>query len=63
MFTKNDFLGYLEEVENIYKKMLTVNTDVLNLLDNKEIKNKLNVILLEDRETFKTIRTRKQKFS
>lgn len=62
MFTKEDYKGYFEEVENILKKTLVIYTDILNVTDDKSIRNKLNVIASENMDSFEFVQTQKEKF-
>lgn len=62
MFTKADFFTYFEEIETFYKKAVISGTDLLNVLDHKEIKNKMNAILQEDMEMFRALKVLKKSF-
>jgi hypothetical protein len=62
MFSNNDYKGYFQEIENILTKTLVIYTDVLNEVEDKSIKNKLNVIASENMETFEFVQAQKEKF-
>jgi len=62
MFTKEDYISYFEEIEEMLKKGLVIYTDLLNELGNNAIRNKLYVIASEDMDAFKFIKEEKEKF-
>ena len=63
MFTDEDYKNYFNELENIYKKSLTIYTDVLNEISDQSTRNKLYPIASENMEAFRFIKTYKEKFS
>ena len=62
MFTKQDFEVYFQEVEESFKKAITINTDLLSQVTRSSIKNKLAVILAEDLDGFRFLRTERKKW-
>jgi len=63
MFTDEDYKNYFNELENIFKKSLTIYTDLLNELSDKSISSKLSPIIAESMEAFRFIKKYKEKFS
>ena len=62
MFTEQDYRNYFEELENIFKKALTIYTDLLNEVGDQAIRNKLHPVTLDNFEAFRFIKTRKEDF-
>lgn len=63
MFTNEDYRNYFNELENIFKKALTISSNLINELSDYSIRSKLYPIMLEDMEAFKSIKTYKENFS
>ncbi len=63
MFTDEDYKNYFNELETIFKKTLTVYTDLVNELSDEPVRSKLHPIMTDCLETFKTIKKYKEKFS
>ena len=63
MFTNEDYRNYFSELENIYKKGLTIYTDLINELSDNSVRSKLYPIMSDCLEAFKTIQKHKEKFS
>ena len=63
MFTEQDYRNYFGELENIFKKALTIYTDLLNEIGDQSIRNKLYPPTLENSEAFKFIKTHKEEFA
>ncbi|MCQ9208785.1 MAG: hypothetical protein NG712_05350 [Omnitrophica bacterium] len=63
MFTEQDYRNYFDELENIFKKALTIYTDLLNEIGDQSVRNKLHPLTLESSEAFRFIRTQKGNFS
>lgn len=57
MFTDKDYSQYLIELQNLIKDSVMINTDLLNGLRDLEIHNKLSVVLTEDMQCFRELRT------
>lgn len=53
MFADSDYASYIREVESLLGQILELNTDLLNLVESKEIQSRLLVLLSEDSEAFK----------
>lgn len=62
MFTKEDYVNYFSDLEDILKKTLVIYTDLLNELGDQSIRNKLYALASENMEAFKFIKTQKDKF-
>jgi len=62
MFTNEDYRNYFGELEDTYKKALTIYTNVINELSDNSTRSKLYPIMLEGLEAFKTIKRYKEKF-
>ena len=61
MFSKEDFLNYLEEAEELYRKNVEIYTDLLNVLEEKSLFNKLFMIANEDLTAFEYVQSAKTK--
>jgi len=62
MLTDKDYQNYFSELEDMYKKMLLIHTDLINELIDQSIRNKLYAMVSEDETSFKVIREFKNKF-
>lgn len=62
MFTKEDYLKYFGELENIFRKNLVIYTDLLNDLTDQSIRNKLFMLAEEDMDAFNFVIKAKEKF-
>jgi len=62
MLTDKDYQNYFIELEDMYKKMLLIHTDLINELIDQSIRNKLYAMVSEDETSFKVIREFKNKF-
>jgi len=62
MLTDKDYQNYFIELEDMYKKMLLIHTDLINELIGQSIRNKLYAMVSEDETSFKVIREFKSKF-
>ena len=62
MLTDKDYQNYFTELEDMYKKMLLISTDLINELIDQSIRNKLYVMVSEDEASFKAVKEFKSKF-
>jgi len=62
MLTDKDYQNYFTELEDIYKKMLLIHTDLINELVDQSIRNKLYAMVSEDEASFKAIKAFKSEF-
>lgn len=62
MLTNKDYQNYFIELEDIYKKMLLIYTDLINELVDQSVRNKLYAMVSEDETSFKVIREFRNKF-
>ena len=63
MFTNEDYRNYFSELENIYKRALTIYTDIINEISDYSTRSKMYPIMSDCLEAFKTIKRYKEKFS
>ena len=63
MFTKEDYKNYLQELENIIKKSIVIYTDLINIVDERSIRNRLHAMAKESMEGFRFISEQKRKFN
>ena len=62
MFTEKDYEAYLDEISEIYKRTLVIYTDILNEIDSKAVKSKLQVLARDNMEAFRFVRDESVKF-
>ena len=62
MFTKDDYLGYFSQIEDMLKQSISIYTDLLNELNDNAIKSKLDPLATESMNSFRFIRQQKEKF-
>lgn len=62
MFTKDDYDKFFKELEGLIRDQLTITTDLLTVLESREIRNRLGVIMNEDAEAFYLIRQEHEHF-
>ena len=53
MFTREDYRNYLQELENIIKKSVVIYTDLINIIDERSIRNRLHAMAKESMEGFR----------
>jgi hypothetical protein len=63
MFTDEEYTNYFSELEDIIKKNIVIYTDLMNVVDNKAMLSKLQVLAAENSSAFKFIRETKKKFA
>jgi hypothetical protein len=63
MFTKDDYLGYFSQIEDMLKQSISIYTDLLNELNDNAIKSKLDPLATESMDSFRFIRQQKEKFA
>lgn len=63
MFTKEDYKNYLQELENIIKKSVVIYTDIINVIDERSIRNQLHAMAKESMDGYRFITGEKDKFS
>ena len=63
MFTEEDFQSYFNEMEDSFKKVLLIYTDLLNLMDDRSSRSKIQAVSVEDMDAFTVIQTAKEKFA
>jgi len=56
MFTEKDYAAYFDEISEIYKRTLVIYTDILNEIDSKAVKSKLQVLAGDNMEAFRFVR-------
>ncbi len=62
MFTRQDYKNYLQELENIVKKNIVIYTDLINVTDDRAIRNRLHAMAKESMDSFRFIAEQKNKF-
>ncbi len=62
MFTDMDFIEYLDELQTLCKRSLTITTDLMNDLNHQEVRSKIRVIANEDLESFRFLKNQKENF-
>ncbi len=62
MFTKEDYSGYFNELEEMFRKTLVIYTDLLNELSDNAIRSKLFMLAAEDNDAFSFIAETKEKY-
>jgi len=62
MFTKEDYITYFDELENVSKKILVIYTDLMNEVADQSLRSKLYALTSESMEGFKFIKEAKDKF-
>mgnify|MGYP001424751258 CR=1 FL=1 len=62
MFTKDDYVNYLQELENIVKKSVVIYTDLINLTDDRPIRNRMHAMAKESMDAFRFITEIKNRF-
>jgi hypothetical protein len=62
MFTKDDYMGYFNQLEDMLKQSIGIYTDLLNELNDNAIKSKLDPIATESMNSFRFIKKQKEKF-
>ena len=62
MFSREDFLSYLNEAEELFRRNIEIYTDLLNVLEEKSIANKLFVMASDDLTAFESVQALKAKF-
>jgi hypothetical protein len=62
MFTKNDYIGYFSQIEDMLKKTVSIYTDLLNELNDSAIKSKIDPLAVESMDSFRFIKEHKEKF-
>lgn len=63
MFTKEDYKNYFQELENILKKSVVIYTDLINLIDDRSIHNRLHAMAREAMDNFRFIAEEKNKLA
>ncbi len=63
MFTDEDYKNYFNVLEDIFKKSLTIYTDLLNELSDQALRSKLYAVTSENMEAFQSIKTHREKFN
>lgn len=63
MFTKDDYIGYFSQIEDMLKGSISVYTDLLNELNDNAIKSKLDPLASESMDSFRFIKEQKEKFA
>ncbi len=63
MFTKEDYTNYLKDLENIIKKSVVIYTDIINIIDERSIRNRLHAMAKESMDGYRFIVEEKEKFS
>jgi hypothetical protein len=63
MFTKDDYLGYFSQIEDMLKQSISIYTDLLNELNDSAIKSKLDPLATDSMDSFRFIRQQKEKFT
>ncbi|MDD3087316.1 MAG: hypothetical protein PHP89_01990 [Candidatus Omnitrophica bacterium] len=61
MFTKEDYKNYFSELENIIKKSVVIYTDLINLVDDRSIHNRLHAMVQESMGNFRVIAGEKER--
>lgn len=56
MFSDDDFRAYLNEMSDRIKDTLVIYTDLLNVVDNKVVRNQLLSLMSENAEAFRFLR-------
>ncbi|MDD3344863.1 MAG: hypothetical protein PHO34_00280 [Candidatus Omnitrophica bacterium] len=62
MFTNEDYKNYFKELEDVLRSNIVIYTDLMNIVDNKAVLSKLQVLASENAGAFKFIREQKGKF-
>jgi hypothetical protein len=62
MFLKEDYIGYFEELERAYGRMVVLYTDVMSRIDDRAIKNRLLAMTKNNMNAFRYIKSIKEKF-
>ena len=62
MFTKEDYVNYLDELEGLLQQALVIYTDLLNELRDEAIRSKLYAITTDTMDAFVFIKEQKGKF-
>jgi hypothetical protein len=62
MFTKDDYLGYFSQIEDMLKQSISIYTDLLNELNDNAIKSKIDPLASESMDSFRFIKEQKEKF-
>ncbi len=61
MFTNEDYKNYFKELEDVLRNNIVIYTDLMNVVDNKAVLSKLQVLASENSGAFKFIREQKGK--
>ncbi len=61
MFTKEDYKVYFSELENILKKSVVIYTDLVNLVDERSMHNRLHAMVRESMDNFRVIAEEKER--
>ena len=62
MFTKDDYVNYFNELEDVLRESLVIYTDLLNELKDQAMHSKLFMLAAEDMEAFNFIAETKRKY-
>ena len=62
MFTKDDYIGYFSQIEDMLKKSISIYTDLLNELNDNAIKSKIDPLASESMDSFRFIKEQKERF-
>ncbi|HPN72996.1 MAG TPA: hypothetical protein PKZ41_03270 [Candidatus Omnitrophota bacterium] len=62
MFTKEDYAEYMNEIEDLIREAVVVYTDLLNELSDSSIKSKIEPLASESMDSYRYIRSQKEKF-
>lgn len=63
MFSRDTYREYFLELENKYRELLVIYTDLFNELDNKAVRSKISVLTSENLEAYRFTVSQREKFS
>ncbi|NQT05942.1 MAG: hypothetical protein HQ575_00200 [Candidatus Omnitrophica bacterium] len=61
MFTKEEYVEYFRELEDIIKKTLTIYTDMLNSLEDQIVRSSLEVLATENMDAYRFMKQEKER--
>jgi hypothetical protein len=62
MFLKEDYIGYFEELERTYGRLVTSYADVMDAIDDRGIRNRLLALTKNNMNAFRFIKATKAQF-
>lgn len=63
MFLKEDYIGYFEELERSYGRLVALYTDVMNEINDRSVNSRLLAMTKNNMNAFHYVKSVKEKFA